>query len=218
MTFVLDGMKPSIAHRKVKGKEKGKQAGSKPPRKLVPADATVYTREDGPTVQLCGGSEVGGWQVDKRQELFGTEVSRKIGLIQKTLHHWWKKEIANPLSKIDDYVKHIFWEHNKEVDHWANVGAEGQRKVVSDRKSDADTWKAVEGFWDGSCEDNGKSGCGVVIKGVDRERWLTISRIAIPLKVGTAMVAEMMGVRVLTGILDLVFHQCPYVQNINQCI
>ena len=54
----------------------------------------------------------------------------------------------------------------------------------------------------------GRSECGVVIKEVDRERWITISRIAVPLKVGTAMAAEMMGVCVLTGILDLVFHNC----------
>ena len=55
---------------------------------------------------------------------------------------------------IHNCVKHIFREHNKEADHWANVGAEGQRKVVIDRKSDAETWKAVKRLWDG----NGKSG------------------------------------------------------------
>ena len=65
---------------------------------------------------------------------------------------------------------------------------------------------------------SGKSGCGVVIKGVDRERWVTISRIAVPLKVGTAMAAEMIGVCVLTGTLDLVFHKCLSVQNTNRCI
>ena len=79
------------------------------------------------------------------------------------------------------------------------------------------TWKAVKGFWDGSCKDNGRSRCGVAIKGVDRERWVTISRSAVPLKVGTAMGAEMMGVCVLTGILDLVFHKCLCVQNTSRC-
>ena len=125
-----------------------------------------------------------------------------------------KKKIANPISKIDDYVKHIFREHNQA----ANVGAEGQRKVVIDRKNNADTWKAVKGFWDGSCKDNGKKRCGAVIKGVDRERWITISRFADRLKVGTAIAAEMMCVCVLTGLLDLVVHQSQCVQNINQCI
>ena len=146
--------------------------------------------------------------MENRQELSRTEVPGKIGMIQKTLHQWWKKKTANHISKIDDDVKHIFREHNQEADHWAIVGTEGQRQVVIDRENDADTWKAVERFWDGSCKDNEKSGCGVVIKGVDRERWVTISRIAVLLKVGTAMAAEMMGVCVLTGIWDLVFRKC----------
>ena len=36
---------------------------------------------------------------------------------------------------------------------------------------------------------NGKSGCGVVTKVVDRDRWVTISSIALPVRVGTAMTA-----------------------------
>ena len=31
-------------------------------------------------------------------------------------------------------------------------------------------------------KDNGRSGCGIVIKGVDRETWVTISKIAVLLK------------------------------------
>ena len=52
------------------------------------------------------------------------------------------------------------------------------------------------------------------------KKWVTISKIAVPLKVGTATAAEMMCVCVcvLTGILDLVFHKCLCVQNINRCI
>ena len=126
--------------------------------------------------------------------------------------------MASPISKIDDCVKHIFREHNQEADHWANAGAKGQRKVIIDRKSDADKWKAVKGCWDGSCKDNGKSGCCVVKKGVDRERWVTISKIAVLRKVGAATAAEMMGVCVLTGFLDLVFHKCLCGQNINHCV
>ena len=108
----------------------------------------------------------------------------------------WKKT-ANP-QRWDIFRKHI-----QEADR----GAEGQRKVVFDRKSNAD-----------SCKDNGKSGCGVVIKGVDRERLVMISRIAVPLKIGTAVAAEMTDVCVLTGIPDLVFHKCLCVQNIIRCI
>ena len=136
-------------------------------------------------------------------------MSRKIGMVQKTLHHWWIRKIANPFSKADDYEKHIFREHNQEADHWANVRAEEQRKAVIDRKGNADTWKAVKRLWDARCKDTGKSGCGVVIKGVDREWWVTINRIAVSLKVGTVMAAEIMGACVPTGIPDLVFHKCP---------
>ena len=50
---------------------------------------------------------------------------------------------------------------------------------------------------------------------VDREKSVTISKIAIPLKVGAAMAAEIAGVRVLTGILDLILCKCLSVQNIN---
>ena len=53
---------------------------------------------------------------------------------------------------------------------------------------------------------------------VDRGKWVTITKIAIPLKVGAAMAAEIAGVRVLTGILDLIFCKCFCVQNVNQRI
>ena len=50
--------------------------------------------------------------------------------------------------------------------------------------------KAVRGLWDGSSKILCRSGCGVVIKGVDRNRWITISKIAVPLGIGSAMAAE----------------------------
>ena len=63
-----------------------------------------------------------------------------------------------------------------------------------------------------------EGGCGVVIKGVHRERWVTISKIAIPLKVGAAMAAEIAGACVLTGIIDRIFCKCLSVKNVNLCI
>ena len=79
-------------------------------------------------------------------------------------------------------------------------------------------WKAITGFWDGSFKDNGRSGCGIVIKGVDREKWVTIGKIAVPLKVSAAMAVEVVGVRVLTSVLDLILCKSLSVQNINQRI
>ena len=45
-----------------------------------------------------------------------------------------------------------------------------------DNGNNDEKWKAVLGFWDGSSKINDRSGCGVVIKGVDRNKWITISK------------------------------------------
>ena len=86
------------------------------------------------------------------------------------------------------------------------LGAEGQRKIIVDTGSNTGRWKAVQGFWDGSSKVNRRSGCGVVIRGVVKE-WITVSKIAVPLGIGTAMAAEVMGICVLTSILALVVHK-----------
>ena len=132
----------------------------------------------------------------------GTKHTEKIGQVQKTLHSWWRRKVAKPISNVDSFVKHVYRAHSQETDHWANIGVQERRKIIIDRRNDSATWKAIRGFWDGSFKDNGRSGCGVVIKGVGRERWVTSSKIAIPLIVGAAMAAEIAGVCVLTSILD----------------
>ena len=60
VTFALDDAKLSIVHSKEKGKEMAKKVDKKTPRDLELADTTIYTREEGPTVQRCGDSEVVG--------------------------------------------------------------------------------------------------------------------------------------------------------------
>ena len=42
-----------------------------------------------------------------------------------------------------------------------------------------------------------------MIKGVDRDKWITTSKNGEPEKARTAMAAEIVGAPVLTGILDL---------------
>ena len=69
----------------------------------------------------------------------------------------------------------------------------------------------------GSSKRDGKSGCGVVIKGGDRDKWITISEIGY-LGTCTAMTAELVGVCILTGILDLVLSRNFCTKNISQCI
>ena len=76
-------------------------------------------------------------------------------------------------------MKHIFREHNQEADHWANLGAEGQRKITAEKGNSTENWKVVRGFGDGSIKTNGGSGCGVLTKGVHGGKWITISKIAV---------------------------------------
>ena len=44
------------------------------------------------------------------------------------------------------------------------------------------------------------------------------AKIAEPLSIGTAIIAEVVGVCVLTGIVDLVLNKSLSMKNINQCI
>ena len=56
---------------------------------------------------------------------------------------------------------------------------------------------------DGSNNRYGSSGCGIVVKAGDREKWITISKVAVPLKACTAMATEITGCCVWTDFLDL---------------
>ena len=106
---------------------KGQKVEEKTPRDLGPADTTIHTREGGPTVQLRGDSAC-KWI--NGQCSLGQEYRGRIGRVQKNLQSWWKRKITSPISKIDDFVKHVFREHNQEAGHWADVGSEGQRKML----------------------------------------------------------------------------------------
>ena len=144
----------------------------------------------------------------------GKKHKEIIGEVQRILHSWWKRGTFTPISNIDNFVKRVYREHNQEADHWADIGAQGRRKIDIFWKNVTTTWKAIRGFWDGSFKDDGKRCCGIVIKGVDRQKWMTISKIAVFLKVGAAMAAEVFGVCVLTSVLDLILCKSLSVQNI----
>ena len=84
----------------------------------------------------------------------GVKYRGRIGQVQEDLYSWWRRKIAYSISKIDDFVKHVFREHNREADFLANMGAKGQRKNVIDICRNPESWNAVKGFWDGSFKDN----------------------------------------------------------------
>ena len=58
ITYSLNKMKLPTEHRKAEKKNEEKRFKKKTPRNLGPEDITVRTREGGPTVQLCGDSNV----------------------------------------------------------------------------------------------------------------------------------------------------------------
>ena len=135
-------------------------------------------------------------------------------MIRKTLHPWWTRKIANPISKIDDDVRYIFREHNQEADHWANVGVKGEKKLLLTEVIIQRHGRQSKDFGIAVA----RSGCGAVSKGCAREERVTTTENAVPSKIRTAKTAEMMGVCVLTGILDLMFNKCPCVLKIDKCI
>ena len=85
-TITLDNVKLSTVQRKKK--EKGKKVDEKTPRVLGPADTIIHTREEGPTVQFCGDSEVAETWINGHCSL-GLKYRGTIGQIQKTLYSWW---------------------------------------------------------------------------------------------------------------------------------
>ena len=93
-----------------------------------------------------------------------------------------------------------------------------KKEIVVDKGSNVEKWKTVKGFCGASCKENGRSGCGVVILGVDKEKWVTISKIALPLRECTDMAVEMTGVCLLMGVLNLILNKNLNVGNVNRCI
>ena len=101
--------------------------------------------------------------MNQRPVCSGSKIQRRNWSHSKKHYtHGGKERSHFLISKIDDYVKHIFREHNQEADHWANLGAEGQRTIISDKGNSTERWKTVRGFWDGSSKINGR----VVMKAV----------------------------------------------------
>ena len=117
--------------------------------------------------------------------------------------------MANPISKIDDFVEHVHRERNQEADHWANIGSQGQRKIVLDRYDNSEKWKAVKGCWHGSFKDNGKGRQGKMGDSQSNfspsESWHGCgSRCCRSVRAHE--------------IRDLIFCKCLCAQNVNQCI
>ena len=97
ITYILNKMKLTTEHKKTEEKDGEKRFKKKTPRDLGPGDTTVHTREGGPTVQLCGDSNVACKWING-EFAQGTKYKEIIGKIQRILHSWWKRGAATLTS------------------------------------------------------------------------------------------------------------------------
>ena len=80
---------------------------------------------------------------------------------ENTLRDWWGRKFHLRL-RTADWATHVFREHNKEADLWADRGPKGRVEEWVDTARVV--WSEVIGlcgFWDGSC-DNVNGGCGLL--------------------------------------------------------
>ena len=85
ITYILNKMKLSTAHMKIEKKDGDKKLKKKTPRYLGLGDNTFQTREEGPTVQLRGDSNVACKWINGEYAQ-GTKYKDITGKIQKFLH------------------------------------------------------------------------------------------------------------------------------------
>ena len=88
-------------------------------------------------------------------------------------------------------MKHTFREHTG----GGSLGTNRKTKITIEGVNNTETRKAMRGYWDRRNKKNGKSGCEIVIKTVDKETGTTITKIAVPLKVCAAMAARIVETR-----------------------
>ena len=139
VTFAMVSVQHSVAHRRKIEESVKPNKERQQPRILEPLDASFHTRTEGTPVQ---------WNVAEKwingRHALGQKFQAKTGRIQETLHSRWKKKIAYPVAQIDEFVKHIFKEHNQEADHLTNLGTEVQRKVTIERERESEEHRELE--------------------------------------------------------------------------
>ena len=112
------------------------------------------------------------------------------------------RAVATTELRTRDFVEHVFREHNPEADQLVNLGAKGSRTRRYVKRSPGNGKRYG---WDGATKSDDTSGCGVVIKEVDKVRWATASEIAVPsANQGSALAARVAGRSLLTEVVDLV--------------
>ena len=106
----------------------------KEPKKLGPPDLTVPPRPEGTTVQECGDSSVVG-NGSTATTRCGKNSGKELGVFEELFIHGGRWKLPTQRTKIGDYAKHIFSEHNQEANHPASLGAGGTRKITVEKEA-----------------------------------------------------------------------------------
>ena len=125
-----------------------------------------------------------------------------------------EERLLTRVENIGVYVRHISREHNHEAHYLANLGADRVKKVIVEQGGNNERWKAVKGgFLMEAKRETAPAAAVWLSRVVDRESWITISKVAVPLVLCIAMAAEVTGACILADVLDLTFSQQLSVEN-----
>ena len=129
------------------------------------------------TRQKCGVKNIDVRAVDQWALRDGARVPGEHWTCTKNIAFVVEDNNAYPAAEIDDYVKHIF----SEPTTWRTWAQKGRERSRLRKETLKNTGRRFEVFGVGSTKTDGRSGCGVVMKGVDKDQWITIRKIAVPL-------------------------------------
>ena len=152
---------------------------------------------------MCGDSRICR-EVDQWDQCDGTKVPGNVGSIQRPLQSRWKRQVAYPVGQVDDCVKHA---PTRAQSGGRPPSEPGCGRTEKDHSLERRQHRKLEGctrILGRQQKDIRKKWMWYVIQGVDRDKWITISEVPVPLTTCTAMAAGVLGASVLTGILDLV--------------
>ena len=129
VTFALDRVKLSAVYRKEKGKGMKKRLKTRHRVNWEAADTPSTLVQAG---QLYNHVVTMKWQANGSivNTLWDGCTEGELAKHKRPCTRGGKKKIASPITKIDDFVRHVHREHNQEADHWANIGAQELRKIV----------------------------------------------------------------------------------------
>ena len=201
-------MKLSTEHRKIKNKDERRK--KKTPRdwdlKII-SPHTQWGTHSSSMPRQQGGVQVDRWRIfpgDKstRRQSEKCQQNLHSRTRSRTLTASWTTSARNTIRKQPIEVVYARMDWGKESSTDEKIPQYGRRYVASGMKLPRQWQKRMR-----HCD-----------KKVDREKCVTTNKIAVPLKVGAAMAAEIAGVCVRTSIFDLIRCKRLTVQNINQRI